>query len=205
MAAFLNSNDILWLGKHMHGLSFPKTKSWWELDWDNIKGMLGFIKFEEKCEEKWKKIKNRFKFDKLFLYVFSNLFYLFLSTITRLNNLKYINFKLILIIFNFLLYIFFYNRTKHEKTIFLNIFFLFLTFLGIKHNLRDRVEWHELQSMYVNTILLVGIAWLVGTTCYNMWWHTHVDSKRVFSVGALMGSKSCWRLKRNFLSYRVFF
>ena len=81
-------------------------------------------------------MKNKIK--KLFLYVFSNLFYLFLSTITRLNNLKYINFKLILIIFNFLLYIFFYNRTKHEKTIFLNIFFLFLTFLGIKHNLRDR-------------------------------------------------------------------
>ena len=32
--------------------------------------------------------KKRFKFNKLFLYVFSNAFYLFLSIVTRLNYLK---------------------------------------------------------------------------------------------------------------------
>ena len=35
-----------------------------------------------------KKIKNRFEFNKLFLYVFLNSFYLFFSIITRLNNSK---------------------------------------------------------------------------------------------------------------------
>ena len=35
-----------------------------------------------------KKKKNRFEFNKLFLYVFFNSFYLFLSIITRLNNSK---------------------------------------------------------------------------------------------------------------------
>ena len=65
--------------------------------------------FERKCKkkkkklgkEKYKKIKNKFKFNKLFLYVSSNSFHLFLSIITILNNFKI---HKILIIFNFLLY-----------------------------------------------------------------------------------------------------
>ena len=43
---------------------------------------------EKKMKEKVKKIENTFKFNKLFLYISLNLFYLFLSIITRLNNFK---------------------------------------------------------------------------------------------------------------------
>ena len=51
-------------------------------------------KFEEKCEgnkiekKNRKKIKNEFKFNKLFLYISSKSFYLSFSIIVRLNNLK---------------------------------------------------------------------------------------------------------------------
>ena len=36
----------------------------------------------------WMKIKNRFKLDKLIIYVYSNSLYLFLSIILGLRNLK---------------------------------------------------------------------------------------------------------------------
>ena len=68
-------------------------------------------KFKGKCEEK-KKIKeneNWFKFNKLFLYVSSNLFYLFFSIIERLNNLKIYKFQ---INFNYIWLYFIFSMMK---------------------------------------------------------------------------------------------
>ena len=60
-----------------------------------------------------------------FLYIFSNLFYLFLFIILKLNNLKIYKF---LKKFNYILFffIFFIMKPNVKKIIFFNTFFLFL-------------------------------------------------------------------------------
>ena len=51
--------------------------------------MFGFKKnWGKKEEKKIEKKKKKFKFNKLFLYISLNSFYLFFSIIIRLNNLK---------------------------------------------------------------------------------------------------------------------
>ena len=87
------------------------------------------------------KIKNKFKFNKLFLYVSLNSFHLFFFLITILNNLK--TYK-ILINFNYIyiyIYFFFHSKTKHKIVFFFSLFLVFFrnhfffffedTFLGI--------------------------------------------------------------------------
>ena len=96
---------------------------------ENLRKNANKKKIERK---KIKEYKNKFKFNKLFLYVFSNSFYLFLSTIIRLNTLKYINFKLILIIFK-KIYIFIV-KLNIKKPCFLIFYFFPLYFLETKHN-----------------------------------------------------------------------
>ena len=79
-------------------------------------------KFERKYEGKKienkniRKIKNKFKVNKLFLYITSNFFHRFNSSIYELNNLKiYKNFN------NLTFFCIFHNKTKHEKMHFLLI------------------------------------------------------------------------------------
>ena len=75
-------------------------------------------KVEGKCEGKKIEKKNKrkekvkiffLKFNKLFLYVSSNSFYLFFSIITRLNNLNIYKFK---INFNHILFSFIFFRNQ---------------------------------------------------------------------------------------------
>ena len=57
--------------------------------------MFGFQKIasKRKYKKKYKKIKNRFKANKLFLYVSSNSFHLFSFIMQRLNNFKIYKFQ----------------------------------------------------------------------------------------------------------------
>ena len=77
---------------------------------------------------KGKKIKNKFKFNKLFLYIFWYTFYLFLFIIAKLNNLKIYKFY---INFNYILFPFIFSTVKPNirKPIFPNISFFFGIFL----------------------------------------------------------------------------
>ena len=96
----------------------------------NFLGHVWFPKNLRENVKKRKKIKeneNWFKFNKLFLYVSSNLFYLFFSIIERLNNLKIYKFQ---INFNYILFYFIFSIVKSNmrKPFFLTFFFLFLIF-----------------------------------------------------------------------------
>ena len=71
-----------------------------------------FGKKKVKGNKKGRKIKNKFKINKWFLYIISNLFYLFFLW----NNFKIYKF---FINFNYILFIYlFYNETKYKKIIF---------------------------------------------------------------------------------------
>ena len=70
-----------------------------------------------------------FKSNKLFLYISSNSFYLFLSIITRLNNLKIYKFQ---INFNYIWFSFIFSIIKLNirKPFYLIFFFYFLVFFN---------------------------------------------------------------------------
>ena len=57
----------------------------------------------------WRKIKNRFKLKKLILYVYSNSFYLFISIIQGLRNLKIYK---VLMNFDYILFSFIFSMVK---------------------------------------------------------------------------------------------
>ena len=94
----------------------------------NYKAMFGYWKIWGKLQgkenrekkikgnKKWRKIKNKFKINKWFLYIISNLFYLFFLW----NNFKIYKF---FINFNYILFIYFIMKLNIRKLFFKILFF----------------------------------------------------------------------------------